>query len=136
MPTVPVRASCVPLTGQAACIAALGSGALGCGGLDCGALGCGALTCAVCTVEVVRGFRRCDSTVTCGNGGTLGCCCAGVAGDDDAPGCVVGASCAGVAGCVASCAGALGDDRDSSDCVVPCSAGDDAWACTSLALAA
>src|SRR6266700_5590274 len=124
MPTVPVRASCVPLAGQAACIAALG----------CGALGCGAPSCAVCTVGGVGGRRRGASTVTCGNGGTLGCCCAGVTGDGDASGCVVGASCAGVAGCVASCA--PGDDRDSSDCVVPCSAGGDAWACTSLALAA
>src|SRR5262244_1459987 len=106
MPTVPVRASCVPLAGQAACIAALGSGALACGGL-----GCGALTCAVCTVDVVRGRWRGGSTVTCGNGAASGCCC--VAGDRAASGCVVGASCAGVPG----------DDGGSTDCVAPCSAG-------------
>src|SRR5262244_315974 len=120
MPTVPVRASCVPLAGQAACIAALGSGALDCCGSGCGGLGRGVLTCAVCTDDVVRGFWRGASTVTCGNGGTFGCCCAGVGGDGEG----------------GSCAGALGDDRDSSDCVVPCSAGGDAWARTSLALAA
>src|SRR5262245_24522705 len=121
MPTVPVRASCVPLAGQAACTAAFESCALG-----TGALGCGAPSCAVCTVEVVGGRRRGASTVTCGNGGTLDCGCAGVTGDDDGPGCVVGAS----------CAGALGDDGDSSNCVAPCSAGGDAWARTSLAPAA
>src|SRR5215471_17634546 len=126
MPTVPVRASCVPLAGQAACIAALGSGALDCGGSGCGGLGRGVLTCAVCTDDVVRGFWRGASTVTCGNGGTFGCCCAGVAGDGDASGSVAGASGAGVPG----------GDGDSSDCVVPCSAGGDAWARTSLALAA
>src|SRR6516162_1173064 len=126
IPTVPVRASCVPLAGQAACIAALGSGTLDCGGLGCGALGCGALTCAVCIVDVARGFWRGASTVTCGNGGTFGCCCAGVAGDDDAAGCAAGASGAGVPG----------GDGGSSDCVAPCSAGGDAWARTSPAPAA
>src|SRR6266545_7078924 len=149
MPTVPVRASCVPLAGQAACIAALGSCVLGAVALGCGGLGRGVLTCAVCMVDVVGGRRRGPSTVTCGNGSAFGCCCAGVTGDGDAPGCVVGASCAGVAGCVASCAGALGGDEegasctgalggdgDWSDCVVPCSAGGDAWARTSLAPAA
>src|SRR5215472_518404 len=137
MPTVPVRASCVPLAGQAACIAALGSGALDCGGSACGGLGCGALTCAVCTVDVVRGRWRGGSTVTCGNGSAFGCCCAGATGDGDASGCV--ASCAGVPGDDgegASCAGVPGDDGDSFDCVAPCSAGGDAWARTSLALAA
>src|SRR5215467_14887140 len=123
MPTVPVRASCVPLAGQAACIAALGSGALDCGGSGCGGLGRGVLTCAVCTDDVVRGFWRGASTVTRGNGGTFGCCCAGVTGDGDASGCSVGASCAGVPG----------GDGGSSDCVAPCSAGGDAWARTSLA---
>src|SRR5215831_7457253 len=126
MPTVPVRASCVPLAGQAACIAALGSGALDCGGSACGGPGCGALTCAVCTVDVVRGRWRGGSTVTCGNGAASGCCCAGVGGDEDASGCVVGASGAGVPG----------DDGGSSDCVAPCSAGGDAWARTALAPAA
>src|SRR5215472_12361691 len=121
MPTIPVRASCVPLAGQAACIAALGSGALDCGGSACGGLGCGALTCAVCTVDVVRGRWRGGSTVTCGNGSAFGCSCAGVPGDD---------------GEGASCAGVPGDDGDSFDCVAPCSAGGDAWARTSLALAA
>src|SRR5262244_2585575 len=116
MPTVPVRASCVPLAGQAVCIAALGSGALDCGGL----------TCAVCTDDVARGFWRGASTVTCGNGGTFGCCCAGVTGDGDASGCAVGASCAGVPG----------GDGGSSDCVAPCSAGGDAGARTSLAATA
>src|SRR5262249_23145078 len=131
MPTVPVRASCVPLAGQAACIAALGSGALDCGGSGCGGLGCCVLTCAVCTDDVARGFWRGASTVTCGNGGTFGCCCAGVTGDGDASGCAAGASGAGVPGDEpegASCAGAPG--------VLPCSAGGDAWARTSLALAA
>src|SRR5262244_4205007 len=128
MPTVPVRASCVPLAGQAVCIAALGSGALDCGGL----------TCAVCTDDVARGFWRGASTVTCGNGGTFGCCCAGVTGDGDASGCAAGASGAGVPGDEpegASCAGAPGGDGGSSDCLVPCSAGGDARARTSLALA-
>src|SRR5215475_5779189 len=107
MPTVPVRASCVPLAGHAACIAALGSAVLACGGSACGGLGCGALACAVCTVDVAGGLRRGGSTVTCGNGSAFGRCCAGVAGDGDA------------SGCVASCA-----------------AGGDAWARTSLAPAA
>src|SRR5215468_11207974 len=140
MPTVPVRASCVPLAGQAACMAALGSAVLGCGGSGCGGLGSGVLTCAVCTVGGAAGRRRGASTVTAGNAGVSVCCCAGLAGDDDAPGCV--ASCAGVAGGDAegaSCAGVadvLGDDRGSSGCVAPCSAGGVAWARTSLAPAA
>src|SRR5215472_6418068 len=124
MPTVPVRASWVSLAGQAACIAALGSAVLACGALGCGGLGCGALICAVCTVDVACGLRRDGSTVTCGNGAAFGCCCAGVAGDEDA------------SGCVASCAGAPGDDGGSTDCVASCSAGGDAWARTSLAPAA
>src|SRR6516165_12478314 len=128
MPTVPVRASCVPLAGQAACIAALGSAVPDCGGSPCGRLGSGVLTCAVCTVGELAGRRRGASTVTAGNAGASVCCCAGVAGDDDASGCVVGASCAGALGGDAegaSCAGVLGDDDDgdSSDCVPPCSAG-------------
>src|SRR5262245_10618086 len=139
MPTVPVRASCVPLAGQAACIAALGSAVLACGALGCGGLGCGALTCAVCTVDVAGGLRRGGSTVTCGNESAFGRCCAGVAGDEDASGCVVGVSCAGVPGDErggASCARAPGDDGGSTDCAAPCSAGGDAWARTSLAPAA
>src|SRR5262245_63288798 len=125
MPTVPVRASCVPLAGQAACIAALGSAALDCGGSGCGALGCGAPSCAVCTVGGVRGRRRGPSTVICGNGAAVGCCGAGVTGDGDASGCAVGVSCAGVAG----------EDGDASGGVAPCSAGGDAWARASLVLA-
>src|SRR5262245_65176045 len=124
MPTVPVRASCVPLAGQAACIAALGSAVLACGALGCAGLGCGALTCAVCTVDVVGGLRRGGSTVTCVNGAAFGRCCAGVAGDGAA------------SGCVASRAGAPGDDGGSTDCVASCSAGGVAWARTSLAPAA
>src|SRR6516162_507336 len=151
MPTVPVRASCVPLAGQAACIAALGSAVPDCGGSPCGGLGSGVLTCAVCTVGELAGRRRGASTVTAGNAGASVCCCAGVAGDDDAPGCVApcagvagddeGASCAGAPGVDAegaSCAGVLGDDDDgdSSDCVLPCSAGGVAWARAPLAPAA
>src|SRR5215470_985797 len=93
MPTVPVRASCVPLAGQAACIAALGSAVPGCGAVGCGGLGSGVLTCAVCTGGDAEGASR-----------------AGVLGDDD--------------------------DGDSSDCVLPCSAGGVAWARTPLAPAA
>src|SRR5262249_24647915 len=139
MPTVPVRASWWPLAGQAACITALGSGALDRGASACGGLGCGALTCAVCTVDVVRGRWRGGSTVTCGNGSASGRCCAGVTGDEDASGCVVGVSGVGVPGDEregASCAGAPGDDGGSTDCAAPCSAGGDAWARTSLAPAA
>src|SRR5262252_4586277 len=87
MPTVPVRASCVWLAGQAACIAALGSGALGggAGGGD-GAIGGRALSCEVCTVDVERGFERGASTVTCGNVAVSGC--AGMsAGDEDVSDC-------------------------------------------------
>ena len=134
MPTVPVRASWVPLAGQAACIAALGSAVLGCGAVGCGGLGSGVLTCAVCTAGELAGRRRGASTVTAGNAGVSVCCCAGLAGDEDAPGCV--ASCAGALGGVASGADVLGDDRGSSDCVAPCSAGGVAWARTSLAPAA
>src|SRR5260370_19215371 len=90
-PTVPVRASCVPLTGQAACTAVLGSGAPG-----GGAIGGGALSCDVCTGDAERGFECGASTVTCGKAVVLGCCCAGVsAGDEDIAGCVEGDSCAG-----------------------------------------
>jgi|SRR6478672_9934520 hypothetical protein len=133
MPTVPVRASCVPLAGHAAWIAALGSAVPGCGAVGCGGLGSGVLTCAVCVVGGLGGRRRGASTVTAGNAGAVDCCCAGVAGDDDASGCVV--SCAGAPGEGgdaegAFCAGVLGedDDGDSSDCVLPCSAGGVAWA--------
>jgi len=118
----------VPLAGQAACIAALGSAVPGCGAVGCGGLGSGVLTCAVCIVGEAGGRRRGLSTVTAGNAGASGCCCAAVSGDDDAPGCVVGASCAGVLG--------DDDDGDSSDCVLPCSAGGAVWARTSLAPAA
>src|SRR5215470_6005949 len=150
MPTVPVRASCVPLAGQAACMAALEAAVLGCGAVGCGGLGSVVRTCAVCSAGELAGRRRGASTVTAGNAGVSVCCCAGLAGDDDAPGCVAscagvaggdadGASCAGVAGalgCVASGADVLGDDRGSSDCVAPCSAGGVACARTSLAPAA
>src|SRR6516164_1657710 len=132
-PTVPVRASCVALAGHAACIAALGSAVLGCGAVGCGGLGSVVRTCAVCTVGGLAGRRRGASTVTAGNAGVSVCCCAGLAGDDDAPGC------AGVAGGDeegASCADVPGDDRGSSDCVAPCSAGGVACARTSLAPAA
>src|SRR5215471_11737837 len=128
MPTVPVRASCVPLAGQAAWIAALGSAVPGCGAVGCGGLGSGVLTCAVCVVGGEGGRRRGASTVTAGNAGAIDCCCAGVAGDDDASGCAVGVSCAGVLG--------EDDDGDSSDCVLPCSAGGVAWARAALTLAA
>jgi len=99
--------------------------------------------------------------VTAGNVGASVCCCAGLAGDDDASGCAgvaggdeEGAFCAGVVGgdadgaccagalradvlgCVALGADVLADDRESSDCVAPCSAGGVAWARTSLAPAA
>jgi hypothetical protein len=143
MPTVPVRASCVPLVGQAAWIAALGSavpdcGAVGCGGLRSGGLRSGVLTCAVCVEGGAGGRRRGASTVTAGNAGAVDCSCAAVPGDDDASGCVVRVSCAGAPGGDAEgtfWAGVLGDDDDgdSSDCVLPCSAGGVAWARTSLA---
>src|SRR5262249_59131584 len=97
----------------------------------------GAWTWAVWRVAVAGGRRRAGWTGTCGNGSAFGRCCAGVAGDGDASGCV--ASCAGVGGDEregASCAGAPGDDGGSTDCVAPCSAGGDAWARTSLAPAA
>jgi len=85
--------------------------------------------------------------VTAGNAGVSVCCCAGLAGDDDAPGCVAscagvaggdadGACCAGALGCVAAGADVPGDDRGSSDCVAACSAGGVACARTSLAPAA
>src|SRR5262249_56310094 len=99
--------------------------------------------CAVCTAGELAGRRRGASTVTAGNAGVSVCCCAGLAGDDDAPGCV--ASCAGVAGGdeeEASCAGALGgvasgaavlgDDPGSSPCGGPCSARGGACARTPL----
>src|SRR6516165_1292108 len=115
MPTVPVRASCVPLAGQAACIAALGSAVLGCGAVGCGGLGSVVRTCAVCTAGELAGRRRGASTVTAGNAGVSVC------------------SCAGALGGVASGADVLGGDRGSSDCVAPCSAGGVACARTSLA---
>src|SRR5215467_14496539 len=108
MPTVPVRASCVWLAGQAACIAALGSGAVGggAGGGD-GAIGGRALSCEVCTVEVERGFERGASTVTCGNVAVSGC--AGMsAGDEDVSDCAEG-GCAGTAGGDAVSVAAGGD---------------------------
>jgi hypothetical protein len=93
-PTVPVRASCVPLAGQAACTAAFGSGALG-----GGATGGRALSCDVCTVDVERGLECGASTVTCGNGVVLDCSCAGVSGgDEDGADCVEEGSCAGATG--------------------------------------
>src|SRR5215831_5612742 len=121
-------------------MAALGSAVLGCGAVACGGLG-GVVR--ACTVGGLAGRRRGASTVTAGNAGVSVCCCVGLAGDDDAPGCVM--SCAGVAGgdadgascaAVASGADVLGDDRGSSDCVAPCSAGGVACARTSLAPAA
>src|SRR5215470_12491792 len=152
MPTVPVRASCVPLAGQAACMAALEAAVLGCGAVGCGGLGSVVRTCAVCSAGELAGRRRGASTVTAGNAGVSVCCCAGLAGDDDAPGCAgvaggdkEGASCAGVAGGdadgasragVASGADVPGDDRGSSDCVAACAAGGVACARTSLAPAA
>src|SRR5215469_5401019 len=143
MPTVPVRASCVPLAGQAACMAALEAAVLGCGAVGCGGLGSVVRTCAVCSAGELAGRRRGASTVTAGNAGVSVCCCAGLAGDDDAPGCAGvaggdedGAFCAGALGCVASGADVPGDDRGSSDCVAPCSAGGVACARTSLASAA
>src|SRR6516164_6206071 len=127
MPTVPVRASCVPLVGQAAWIAALGSAVPGCGAVGCGGLGSGVLTCAICVEGGAGGRRRGASTVTAGNAGAIDCSCAAVPGGDDASGCVVGVSCAGALGGDAAggdvegafCAGVLGDDDDgeSSDCV-------------------
>src|SRR5258708_39574892 len=124
MPTAPVRASCVPLAGQAACIAALGSAVPGCGAVGCGGLGSGVLTCAVCAVGGAGGRRRGASTGTAGNAGAFDCCSPGVAGDDDASGSAVGASCPGALrrdAEDASRAGALGDDvdGDSFDCVAP-----------------
>jgi len=102
------------------------------------------LTCAVCTVGGLAGRLRGASTVTAGNVGASVCCCAGLAGDDDASGCAgvaggdeEGAFCAGVAGGDADgacCAGAL--RADVLGCVAPCSAGGVAWARTSLAPAA
>ena len=106
-PTVPVRASCVWLAGQAAFIAALASGALG-GGADGGdgAIGGRALSCEVCTVDLERGFERGASTVTCGNVAVSGC--AGVsAGDEDVSDCAEGA-CAGASGGGAGSAAAEG----------------------------
>ena len=109
-PTVPVRASCVWLAGQAAWIAAFASGPLGGGTLGGGdGATCGrALSCEVCTVGVGRGFERGASTVTCGN---VVSGCAGVsAGDEDLSDCAEGGSCAGAAGGGAgSFAGADGD---------------------------
>jgi len=109
-PTVPVRASCVWLAGQAACIAAAESGALGGGATCAGAIRGRSLSCDVCTVDVGRGFERGASTVTCGN---VVSDCAGVpAGDEDVPDCAEGGSCAGVAGGDAdSAAGAAGGDE-------------------------
>jgi hypothetical protein len=114
-PTVPMRASCVPLTGQAACTTAFGSSVLG-----GGTIGRGAVSCADRTGDVERGFGCAASTLTCGNG-----CCAGVCadGDDGADG-----------GEEDSCAGAAGGDAGSfaglvcvggdGDCGAVCVGGD------------
>jgi hypothetical protein len=119
-PTVPVRASCVPLAGQAACTAAFGSGALG-----GGAIGRGALTCADRTGDAERGFGCAASTVTGGNTAVFDGGCAGVsAGGEE------GADC----GEEGSCAGATGGDGDSL-AGAACASGD-SWAYTSFALAA
>src|SRR5205809_4793298 len=114
-PTVPVRSSCVPLAGHAACTAALGSGALG-----GGATGGRALSCDVCTVDVDRGFECAASTVTGGNA-TVGCCCAGTS--------------AGVADCVeaGSWVGPTGGDGNS---FAGRACAGDSWTCASLAVAA
>jgi hypothetical protein len=101
-PTVPVRASCVPLAGHAAWIAALGSGALG-----GGAIGRGALNCAARSGDVERGFGFAASTLTGGKAALSAGCCAGVcaAGEDGAD-CGEEGSCAGVDGDTgAACAG-------------------------------
>src|SRR5919108_6524822 len=93
-PTVPVRASCVPLAGQAACTVALGSGALG-----GGAIGRGALTCADRNGDAERGFGFAASTLTRGNTAVSDCGCAGVcAGDEDGADCGEGDSDAGATG--------------------------------------
>ena|ERR1700754_1674480 len=127
MPTVPVRASCVALLGQANWIA-LGGGALGGGAL-------GRDTCA--TDWRCCGLRGAGLTVTCDNGAAFGSlaagCCAGVAGGDgDASDGVDGACCAGAAGGdgVAS-EGAAGEGAAGV-----CSVGGEAWARTPLAVAA
>src|SRR5438128_12178425 len=104
MPTVPVRPSCVPLAGQAACIAALGSAVPGCGAVGCGGLGSGVLTCAVCAIG-----GRGASSVTARHAGADVCCCAGARGDAHPAGCVVGEACAGTSGAGgggAACGGA------------------------------
>src|SRR5262249_18765501 len=114
-PTVPVRASCVPLAGHAACTAAFGSGALG-GGTTGGR----ALNCDVCTVDVGRGLECGASTVTCGNGVVLDCSSAGAsAGDEDGADRVEEGSCAG-ATCAGgdSFAGTAGAGGDSCTCVL------------------
>jgi hypothetical protein len=128
-PTVPVRASCVPLAGQAAWTAALGSGALG-----GGAIGRGALTCADLSGDVERGFGFAASTLTGGNTALFAGCCAGVsAGGEDGADCGEEGSCAGATGgdgdSGAACAG--GDGDSGAAC-----AGGDAWAYASFALAA
>jgi hypothetical protein len=96
-PTVPVRASCVWLAGQAACTAAAGSGgALGGGAIGGCAIRGRSLSCEVSTVDVERGFERGASTVTCGN--TASGCAGLSAGDEDVSDCAAGGSCAGAAG--------------------------------------
>jgi hypothetical protein len=106
-PTVPVRASCVWLAGQAACIAAAESGALGGGTTGAGATRGRSLNCEVCTVDVGRGFERGASTVTCGNVAVSGC--AGMsAGEEDVSVCAEG-GCAGAAGGDAGSVAAGGD---------------------------
>jgi len=112
-PTVPVRASCVPLAGHAAWIAALGSGALG-----GGAIGRGALTCADRTGDAARGFGCAASTVTGGNAVVSGCCGVDVCpGEEDVADGEEGDSCAGKAGAdgdsVAACTGGDSSARTS-----------------------
>jgi hypothetical protein len=106
-PTVPVRASCVWLAGQAAWIAAVESGAFGGGATGAGATRGRSLSCEVCTVGVGRGFERGASTVTCGN---VVSGCAGVpAGGEDVSDCAEGGSRAGAAGGGAGSVAAGGD---------------------------
>jgi hypothetical protein len=77
MPTVPVRASCVPLTGQAPCTAApLASAALCVVALAGG--GRDALGCAGWAVDAERGLLRGASTTTGRNGAEGSCAVAGL----------------------------------------------------------
>src|SRR6266550_7323921 len=120
-PTVPVRASCVWLAGQAACTAAAGSGALGGGAIGGCAIRGRSLSCEVCAVDVERGFERGASTVTCGN--TASGCAGLSAGDEDVSDCVEGGSFAGATGADEGSFGAAGGDAGSVAGAV-CSGGD------------